>query len=108
MIEASQVSRTGWIFTVLFMIPLELAAAGLYINGFGGKSLGFRIGMLLLLSGVCTAASLLLGKALFTFLYGRIFQRTENRTRSRKIAAAAETVILAVMLIFMLILYKLN
>lgn len=107
-IEASRVERTGWLFTALFMIPLELAAAGLFITGFSGKSAGFRFGALLVMSAACTAAALLLGKALFTFLYGRFLQHTENRTRSRKLASVIDTVIFAVMLGFMLLLYILN
>jgi hypothetical protein len=60
------------------------------------------------MSGVCTAASLLLGKALFTFLYGRFLQHTESRTRSLRLAALSDAVLFAVLLGFMLLLYILN
>ena len=107
-IEASRVERTGWIFTALYMIPLELASAGLFITGFREKSAGFKLGALIVLSAICTAAALLLGKALFTFMYGRFLLHTENRTRSHRLAALSEIVLFVILLGFMLAVYKLN
>ncbi|MBO4876697.1 MAG: hypothetical protein J5501_01680 [Ruminococcus sp.] len=107
-IEASKVERTGWLFTLLYIIPLELAAAGLFITGFKEKTAGFKFGALLVMSAVCTVTALLLGKALFAFLYSRFLIHTENRLRSRKLAAITETVLFVIFLGFMLLLYKLN